>query len=340
MPGASIVSVVSNLTPGIQVRFANTYARHYNGIREKLSGMMDLAVPSEGAYEIYTAFESAPYVRRWDRGTPRFSKGFKDFQFTVANLDWNVGVTAHRNDVQDDRSGYLEPRSMGAGKSVAGLPERVLYQIITGGTDPRLLAAIPNAPDDAPIFSATTGAGADRFGVSGGNIETGSGVGSAQAVSNDFFGVMERFRRFQDTEGQPLFDSEEVTSRPVVVTYNVANDRVVQEAFKQSRPVQVVQNVGATENVAAAAVTNIIMEAGYQVTLIPTQRITDNDIYVFATASPVKPVFQQTRQAATMRIQHEENSDEARINKFVGWFWDCREGYGVNTPYGVIKINN
>ena len=336
---ASLVSVVANLTPGIQTRFADTYARHYEGMRAKMGMVMDLAVPSQGAYEIYTAFNSAPYARRWDRGNPRFSKGFTDFQFTVNNVDWNVGVEAHVNDVMDDRSQYLEKQAQDAGGSVGGLPERVFYQAIQGATDPALLAAVPNAPDGAAMFSATTGAGGDRFGVSGGNLITGSGVATSGAIISDFFNATERFRQFQDTEGQPLFDGA-IIDKPLVLTYNVANDKVVQEAFKQSRPVSIVQNVAGTENVAAAAVTNIIMESGYQVSLWPTQRITTNDLFLFATGSPVKPFFQQTRQASAMRIQTPENSDEARRNKIVGWYWDCREGYGVNTPYGAIKVDN
>ena len=194
---------------------------------------------------------------------------------------------------------------MQAGGSHGGLPERVFYQMITGATDPNLLQAIPNSPDGAAIYSATDGTGAARFGRTGGNIITGSGV-----------------------------------SRPIVLTYNVANDKVVKEAFLRQQTLSVVTNIAGTENVGAAAPSSIILASGLQVLLWPTVRITTNDLFVFFSGCPVKPVFQQKRQAVRMVTQNADNSDIARRSKLWGWYWDSREGYGTNLTFGTIKIDN
>jgi phage major head subunit gpT-like protein len=339
MPAASSVAVYNALTPGVLSTFVGNYDKRYAGLGARLAAMMDLSLPSDGSYEIYPYFESAPYPTRWDRGNDRDFAGFKDVSFTVYNLDWNVGVLVHENDLQDDRTKSIMRRAMDAGTNMGGLPERVLYQMMTGATDAALLQAIPNAPDGAAPYSATDGTGAARFGATGGNLLTGSGVATSGAVQADFFSAMEQIRLFKDTKSQPLFD-DDIVQKPIVITYNAANDMVFREAFLRQASLSVVQNVAATENVAAAAPSNVILASGLQVTLMPTQRITDNDWFVFFDGCPVKPFFQQKRQAVRMLQQAPENSDRARLTKEVGWMWDSREGYGTNLTFGTLKVNN
>ena len=59
MPGASAVAVFNTLTPGVETRFVSNYNRTYQGMAAKMGQVMDLSVPSGGAYEIYPYFESA-----------------------------------------------------------------------------------------------------------------------------------------------------------------------------------------------------------------------------------------------------------------------------------------
>lgn len=336
----NLVSVANALTPGIDTRFISTYARTTEGIRSDLVRMMDLAVPSDGAWNVYQHYQSAPHVRRWDRGQAIHTKAFTDVGWTTMNLDWGQGVEAHANDLADDRTQNLVNRAGDVGKSYALLPERVFFQMITGRTDPLLLPTIPNCPDGVAIYSATDGAGAARYGVTGGNIVTGSGVADPQSIRDDFFSAQVRQRQFLDTESTyPLF-GDDFTKAGFVIAYNVANDQVFREAFKQTRSTSIVSNRADTENVAAVVPTNIVLESGIPVFLRPTVFITDNDWYMFAIASDVKPVYQQYRQAPEMHVQTRDNSDIGRRQKVLGWYWDGREGYGANEAFGTVKVNN
>lgn len=337
---ANLVSVANALTPGIDTRFISTYARKTEGIRADLVRMMDLAVPSDGAWNVYQHYKSAPHVRRWDRGQGIAVKGFSDVGWTTANLDWGQGVEAHANDLADDRTQNLVNRAGDVGASYALLPERVLFQIITGRTDPLLLPTIPNCPDGVGVYSTVDGAGNPRYGVTDGNIVSGGGVGDPQTIRDNFFTVQTRQRQFLDTESTyPLF-GDDFTKAGFVVAYNVANDQVFREAFKQERSLSIVRNVAGTENVAVGTPDNIVIASGIPIFLRPTVFITDNDWYVFAIASEVKPVYQQYRQAPEMHVQTRDNSDIGRRNKILGWYWDGREGYGCNEAFGTVKVNN
>jgi len=333
MPGTPVFAG-NTLTAGIRTEFVSNYARMYTGVATRLQDVMQLAVPSDKATEIYAYYESAPHAVRWPRGEKRSRKGFKAVQFSVVNHEWTVGVPYHKNDEQDDQTRSLVQRARDASLSAALISERVFFQILTAATDLSLLPAVPNAPDGSALFASS------RFGVAGGNILTGTGVATAAAVIADFFNAIELFRQFQDTEGQPLFE-DDIVEKGFVVYYNVANDEVFRAAFKAAFPLRIVQNVAANENVAAAAPSNtVLVEGGYKVELRPTQRITDNDWFVFAKGCPVKPIFEQARWPMSERLQTMDNSDEARQTGILAMDWDWRAGYGVNVPFGVVKLNN
>lgn len=338
MPG-SIVVASNLLTAGLRSDFWDTYERTYNGMQARLSKVMELNVPSDKLTEIYGYFLSSPYPRRWPRGEGLPNKNFKGVQFSVTNRDWAVRVSWHENDRQDDQTKSLRDRATAAGEHFATLDERVFFQINTGATDSQLLPAIPNAPDGVGLYSATDGDSANRFGVSGGNIVTGNGVASAGTIRSDFFNAIERFRQFQDTEGQPLWDDSVIDSG-YVLFFNVANWQVVAEAFQQGRTMQILQNVAAAENVAAATPTNIVMDSGLNVELVPTQRITDNDMFVYLKGARRKPIFKQVRQPIREWFATMDNSDSSRDTKIEYAQWEARFGYGVMLPYGAVQINN
>lgn len=316
------------LTAGLRADYWDTYFRTYDGLKPVLSQFMELDIPSDKLTEIYGYFLSAPYPRRWVRGQGIPTKNFKAASFQVTNKDYAVKVPWHANDRQDDQTRSLTDAAKGAGRNFATLDERVLVQIISGSTDIDLLESIPNAPDGVAIFSATDGDGAARFGVSGGNIITGTGVASSEAIRTDYFSALVRMRAFQDTEGQPLWD-QSLIDQGVSIMFSSANEKVFTEAFKQQFTVQ-----------SSVSPTNIILDANKRVTLCPTPRLSGNDWFVFLSAVPRKPIFRQTRQPIQEFFETMDNSDEARRTKLESAQWDCRYGYGVMLPYGCAKVDN
>jgi phage major head subunit gpT-like protein len=335
-----IVSVLNTLTPGIQTRFTQMYGNAYTQVRAELEPCMEFAVPSTGAYEIYAGFRSAPHAIRWPRGATRRVKGFDSWTNTVVNHDWQNGVRAHENDLADDRTSSLESRAAVAGMNMGRLAERIFFQLEESITNVDLLPAIPNAPDGAALFSATDGAGDARFGVTGGNIITGTGVATPSAIQTDYASALVRARQFLDTEGQPYYGAD-ILKNGITIVAAVTNQFVFDKAFEQKFNVVVVQNVAAAENVAAAAQSNPVQDAGRMpVRILLSPYKTTNDWSIWFHGAPIKPIFQQYRQALQMIQANRTNSDRCRNEKLVEWLWDERAGYGLNFPIGCIQVNN
>lgn len=326
----------TDLLREVRTEFMLTYGSQA-GVPAQLASCMRLGIPSTRKTEYYGYHESAPELERWDRGEKISEDEFLTRSFSVSNLNWGKVVGWHEDDAEDlQLAGFLE-RARQVAVSAKKIPLRVFFQILTAGSDSKLLQAIPNAPDGAALYAATAG-GAARFGVSGGNIITGSGVASAGAIRTDFWSAINRMLQFQTTEGEPLLDDSD---GEIVIPFNVANQEVFAEAFKQERTLQIVQNVGATENVSGAAVSNSIKEASFRVTLWPTSRITDNDWSIFLNdPQHPKPIVEQVRQAIRVREINASNSERSIREKRMGIAADMRAGYGVALPYTTVKVNN
>lgn len=324
------------LDPGTRSEVVRTYAQMYEGIRARIGGLVQM-IPSDKLTEIYAYPTTPPYANRWPRGTDRRRGNFGAVKFTVTNLDFSAGVRWHLNDEQDDQTGFMTGQAQAVGNRGANIFERAIFQLMQSTTDADVLPAIPNAPDGLAFYSSST-----RFGRASGNLLTGTGVATGSAILADFYSARAAFRGYKDTQGQPLLDDAAVDEAVYHVFYNSDNDLVFQTAFKVNQALVVVKNVAATENVAAATPTNIIVANGVKVFLHPTQRITDNKWYIFLEHSSisVKPFIHQPRQPLAFRVETMENSDRARDTKLVGFDVDWREGFNVNLPYMTIEITN
>lgn len=319
------------LVPGLLSTFADAYRMRYQRVAARMGLVMDLGLPSMHRTEYYGSFESAPYPRRWQRGTPAQSKAFDSFAWTTTNYIWENKVEWFEEDLDDEQTRTLMQQARAAGENFATLPERIFYQMILGSTDPDLLPAVPNAADGSAIFASS------RFGTTAGNIVTGNGVTTSGAVRGDFWTAVEYPRLFKDTESQPLWD-EAILESPVIVTYNADHEEVFREAFLQGRTLESVGTAGT--DLAATAVTNTIIESGIPIRLWPTQRITDNDWFVVFTGAPHAPIYQQERQALREVVATPQNSDYCRDNRMGYIQWDARMGFGATVPYQIVKVNN
>jgi len=319
------------LIPGLLTTFSDAYKMRYKKVAARMGSVMELGVPSTHRTEYYGAFNSAPYPRRWDRGTTAVRKAFGSFGWTTTNLVWQNGVEWFEEDLDDEQTRTLFGQAQAAGENFATLHERIFYQMLGALTDADLLESVPNAADGSAIFAAS------RFGTTAGNIVSGNGVATAAAVRGDFWTAVEYPRLFQDTEGQPLWD-EDILGDTITVTYNADNEEVFREAFLQGRTLESVGTAGT--DLAATAVTNTIRESGLNIQLWPTQRIGDNDWFVVFGAAPHKPIYQQSRQALREVIATPQNSDECRSERKNYIQWDARFGYGATVPYQMVKVNN
>lgn len=328
MPLTPVIAGAS-FAPGLRTEFLNTYSFVYDGIKGGLSKVMRLGIPSDKNQETYFFWESAPHVKRWIRGQNMPSKNFKGIQYTAQNYEWAQSIPWHFADRQDDQTKSLPDQARKMGKSFALLEERVFFEILTGTAS--LLPAIPNAADGAALY-ATTAGGANRFGVANGNSLTGTGT-SVQQYQDDFFTMMSQYRRFQDTEGQPLWDEQTLDGNVKIYFAAGSNEENFKKAFAQGIVHSVLSATG-------AGATNVILDAGYKVKATPTQRLTGGSWFGFLEDADVKAIFSQIRQPVTEIISTFENSDMTRhtgTELFSMW---ARYGFGVATPYSTIKTTN
>lgn len=319
------VSSAETLARGLSMQFTRTYETYITGVNKRLELVMDLSVPSDKYEESYAYYESAPHPRRWVRGQPIPSDAFGARSWNVVNHDWGLEIPWHANDEDDDQLGGLVDQARQGGQNFAILDERLFFQVLIGSTDLDLLPAVPNAPDGVGLFN-----GAARFGHASGNIVTGTGVATVSAIQTDLYAAIARGIAFQDTKGQPLLPPEIL--RRVVVVFGSANLEIFERAFQQ--------RFHLAPATAVAAVSNVIMDAAFEVILWPTPRITDNDWFVFFVNHPRKAVFKQVRQPLRDNIADFTNSDRTRQTKVKALSWDSRAGYGVTLPHMAIQVNN
>ena len=333
MSGLPVIASTSGaLAAGIRTNFTDTYTMNRTNTVSELSSVLEI-IPSDKLTERYAYYTAASHPVRWPRGESIQSKPFSDVTWTVTNLDYAKGVEWHKNDERDDQTKSLVSQARDLGANFGLLPKRLFYQILLSTTDANLLPAIPTAADGAALFAATAG-GAARFGVTGGNIITGSGVGSAAAIEADFYSAVTRLGSFQDGEGQQIWDSS-VMDKGFEVFYGLSNNLVVQRAFKADAVAA--GGLTATSN---ATVSNMIKVGGFNVKLTGTSRITTNDLFVAMLDSGRKPIIMQDRQGVEEYLADETNSDAARATGIRKLTWNMRMGWGIATPYAFVQIDN
>lgn len=330
MPQVIASAVLAN---GLRTEFVDTYLGITNRMADsRLAKVMDLGIGATNRQHEFAYFEAAPHMDYWRRGDSIPTDAFKGVTFSTPVYTWGRRIPWHKEDRKDDQTGSLFEMARMAGQSAALLPTRFFFDLIQGRTD--TLPATPTAPDGAAIY-ATTAGGANRFGVSSGNLLTGSGVASASALRTDYYNAIEQWKQFQDGKGQPLL-SDELIDAGVIIIHGAANTEAFEEAFLQKRQ-GVVKGTDA-----GTTPSNLVQDASRNVQLWGTSRITDNDWYVFLTAAPKLPTFLLDREGVQefTSLEGDNNSDHTRNTGEEYVQFERRAGAGIALPIGTIKVNN
>lgn len=336
-----MISVQSgpDLTAGLLNTFRDAYMM---GVKQhpSLASCMEIGLPTEGRYEPYAYPETAPYPQRWMQGDGIPTGTFKYVGFNVPNYRYGIRIAWDTDDREDGRTKSLYDQANSAGAHFATILDRFFAEYLAGTAS--LLPALATAPGDGQdLFYGST-----RFGVSTGNIVSGSGVASATAIRSNFMSAIGRYMLFQDTQGQPLFQNGELNEGFTIV-YAPENEEQFRSAFAQGVTPHIIvaasgANVtGGTNAVAVAGVENIIKTTGIPIELWPNPRITgNNDWYIFAKGVKHKAIFEQRRMSVTGTYANAQNSDHVRTVDQEYVQFKARHGVGVMVPYAAIKVNN
>lgn len=315
------------LVNGLRSEFTDTYTKIRDRVADsRIASLMDLSINVDNRQKEFAYFEAGPHAEFWRRGDPIPTDAMGSVRFTATVHNFGRRVQWHRDDRMDDQTQSLLDAARMAGESFALLPERMFFDLITNTAS--TLPAIPLAPDGAAMF-ATTAGGANRFGVSNGNSLGATGAASVTDLQTDYYRAINQFMLMQDGKGQPLFAPETIAAGTIVVA--PANlSRLFEQAFLQ----KLVQG-------SSAGVSNQIIDAGRNVDLMITPRLTGSSWYVFLKNPPKKSTFMVTRQAVVEQtsFQGDNNSDQVRQSLQESIQWDSRVGAGIALPYGAIRIS-
>ena len=88
--------------------------------------------------------------------------------------------------------------------------------------------------------------------------------------------------------------------------------------------------------------TNLVQDASRNVTLWGSQRIADNDWFVFLKNPPKKATFFLDRKGVQEEsaVRGENNSDLVRDTGEEYIQWHSRSGAGIALPFAAMKVNN
>ena len=321
------------LANGLRTDFWDTYAAIRNRQADSRLGMvMDMGIGATNREHKFGYFEAAPHFEQWVRGQSIPTDAMDSVDFDVPVYNWGRRVKWHSDDKEDDQTQSLFDVARQAGQSAALLPERFFFDLITD--NPGTLPAIPLAPDGASMF-ATTAGGSARFGVTDGNLLTGSGVASVSAIRTDYYNAIEQWKQMTDGKGQPLLSDETIDSG-VIIVHGAANTEAFEETFLQRRQGEVLGTDAGTTP------TNLVQDASRNVTLWGSQRISDNDWFMFLRNPPKMATFFLDRKGVMEEssLRGENNGDLTRDTGEEYIQWHSRSGAGIALPFGAIKCNN
>lgn len=317
---------------GILPNFKQAYERTAGGVDKRLGQYMQLGVGSNAKSSPYAYMTSAPVARYAPKGMAIPTDASSAKIFRTPNWPFGISSALDLDDEGNDQLGLAKQRASESGATFAYLPERSFYALLTGGAVGdigQLQPIFPTAPDGVGFFSALDGAGANRFGALGGNIISGFGVGSSQAIKSMILAAFIRYGQFQDTQGQPLQNPEEIATQGLGMFYNVANMTVVKEATENFYNLEV-------QGGAFAGITNLIQAANLSVQCIPTQKITSNTSYFAKRGGQFGP-FWQTRYGLRVWWANPGNSDIANEFNLTKVYARMSGGIGLMLPLDWIQ---
>ena len=329
------------LRANLHNEFWDMYSAVRDGLQDsRLAMVMDLSKTTQSRKPWYGYYEAAPHMVRWQRGDTIPTGAFGSVQFEVPTHTFARKIPWHKDDRKDDMTQSLMDHVRGVAQSAGLMAERLFMQVISNGTDNDLLPAVPLAPDGAVMFATTDAGGGNRFGVSSGNLLTGTGVTLNSTVTADYYSAMEQFKLMQDGQGQPLLNDSIIDGGAVIV-HPAGLTQIFEETFIQKR-----QGVTPLAPDAATYVgvtpSNVVQDASRNVVLWPTGRLTGNSWYIFLINSPIKSCFLVTREEMRefASMEGDNNSDTGREKGLESTQYEIRLGAAPALPYAAIKVSN
>lgn len=327
------IIATNSLQAGIQSAISDFFRQEFPVYKEQQETLLHFLPFSSIRRADYGFKDRVPLPKPWPYGKPRTYQGWQDRKVTIGVYPFDLTQLWSGFDEDDDQ---LDGPS-GIQKHVSSAMERymqladILYSEYLTNAAVYNYWGLQNAYDGVGLFSAVDGAGDDRYGVVGGNIYTGSTVGSTAHIISDIQGVKRRFLEFTEpVTGAPLID-------PGKVDYNDMLFIIPTELEGKFNMIADQKTIYSEQAINTAQDNVLVGKVHYKV----NQYLTDADNwFVLLKHKFWKPFLYRAPQDVKQFYADMSNSDMARERNNRASYSHIRCGLGVFAPFTIVKVNN
>jgi phage major head subunit gpT-like protein len=280
-------------------------------------------MPSSSERNVHSWLAQQSGLRKWVGARQIDSVVARDY--TLANEDYEKTIGLDRNKVLDDTYGVFGTAVDDLGMQTGEWPDDVMTPVVANGHASLCYDGQNFFDTDHPVDldDATKGTYSNSL------------VGAAYDLSLDPIGAYKRGRaagmKFVGESGRPLgviFDTLMVPPDLEEAALKVANAQMTAEKIR---------NVAATENVAAAGVSNVYQGT---VTVVVNPKLTNQSAaFLMATKRPVKPFVWQLRQPPNLIARTNPDDPSVFDAKTFLYGVDARGAGGYSFPFLALRLS-
>jgi hypothetical protein len=323
-----VINNYQSLQAGIRRELMDIWKQKYPIYRQQQEKAIRM-LPQINLREATYAFkESLPFPNLWPYGMPRQYQTFKDKAITMAVVPYELTIPWSVWDERDDQLGDIRSHVQMAVERFLQLPDVLFAEYLNAAAS--LNPSLYNCYDGAALFSSVDGNGDARYGVTGGNIITGSGLTAAGLIT-DLAQVQERALKMVDpTASKPLFAADDVKFNAMFVIGPPEANAVLQKVSNAEMIWQTGQAITSETN---------WLKGTFQWDL-NSYLTTSKSLYVIVQHPFWKPVIFRGPEQVESIIADMTNSDRSReVNENVAYA-SIRCRMGPFFPATIFKINN
>lgn len=258
----------------LDMRYQAAYAR-----RKQFFQTYAEVCPSSTKQNVYSWLAELPGLRKWVG--PKMARNIATRAYALVNDDWEDTYTIDRNDISDDVAGVYGRREELLGDAASRWPDDLMTDVLIKGTTTTCFDGQFFFDTDHPVDLDDSSQGTYA------NLLT-----STPLTQQNFNAAYAAMQSFLGESGKPL----EVM--PTILMVPPKLREIALEITKGSLIAQIAKNVAGSENIGAAAASNINVG---EVTLVINPRLvadTDSAWYLLST-DRIKPLIFQQRQPPT-----------------------------------------
>lgn len=323
-----VVNNTRSLIAGIQDHLKETWRQSIPVFRKQQELLVRFLPNSNIRNAQWVWKESVPFPSRWDYGKPRQYKLFKDRYISVGKYNFELSIPWSRFDEEDDQLDDLKPHVEAAVKRYAQLPDVMLSEYFIGTAS--LNPAILNAYDGVGLFSTVDGDGANRFGVSSGNILSGYPLTVADVVHGVMAAQRQWMKMLDPTALKPIFTPDDVSLKNItVIGPPEANEvflKAAESEYLRTDPTNTVSESNVLKGTFAWETNPYLTDA--------------SDWYAVLKHPYWKPFVYREPSKVESIIADLNNSDRARETGEYSLQTLIRTALAVWMPLTIIKFNN